>query len=418
MMQESDLFIPIKQVETPSQNSENRMKFIVIGAGLAGLRAAGVASSRGHEVEVLEATDCIGGRVQTDIIDGFRCDKGFQLLNPSYPEARRSLKLSELDLHHFGRGVAVHSSSGTRVLADPFRHPEHLKGSFGAGVKLSDLAALLRWLQLSKNPSATLGETIEHAGFSPLVAQVFERFFSGVVADPSLQASALRARSLFGYFVKGTPALPTQGMAAILSHLAQPLSEQIRLSTPVRTVANAGERVKVTCSTGEQLYADRVVVAAGPRASARLLGQAEPEMNALTTWWFAAKHQPTNLPFLHLDLRDEFQLTHTSVISNICPSYAPAGQHLIQATVAGVHGLADQSAMIQAASILGVTNPDWRLLVRHDIEHALPSATPDQDPLKSQLPRIEVAGDTAQASIQGALSSAVRSIDVLEKFQS
>lgn len=393
------------------------MKFVVIGAGLAGLRAAGLASSRGHKVEVLEASDCIGGRVKTDIIEGFRCDRGFQLLNPSYPEARRALKLKKLDLHPFGRGVAVRSSSGTQVLADPFRHPKHLRGILGADAKFSDLTAFFRWLQLSKNPSSTLGETIEQARFSPLVTQVFERFFSGVVADPSLQVSALAARSLFGYFVKGTPALPAQGMAAIVSQLAEPISEHIRLSTPVHSVANVGEQVQVTCSSGEQLYADRVVIAAGPRASARLLGQAEPKMNALTTWWFSTRHQPTKLPFLHLEVNDGFQLAHTSVISNVCPSYAPAGQHLIQATVAGHHGLDDQSAMAQAASMLGVSNPEWRLLVRHDIEHALPSFSPAHRPLRSRLPRIEVAGDTAQASIQGALGSAVRSINVLEKFQ-
>ena len=101
------------------------MKVIVIGAGLAGLRAAVLASEQGHDVTVLEATQRVGGRVYTELIDGFRCDRGFQLINPGYPDAQRALNLKDLDLHALGRGVAVRDDSGVQILADPFRHPSH-----------------------------------------------------------------------------------------------------------------------------------------------------------------------------------------------------------------------------------------------------------------------------------------------------
>ena len=56
---------------------------IVIGAGLAGLQCARVLTAGGRSVRVLEASDGIGGRVRTDLVDGFRLDRGFQLLNPA-----------------------------------------------------------------------------------------------------------------------------------------------------------------------------------------------------------------------------------------------------------------------------------------------------------------------------------------------
>ena len=111
------------------------MKVIVIGAGLAGLRAAGMAYAQGHDVTVLEASQRVGGRVDTELVDGFRCDRGFQLINPGYPDARRALNLRDLDLHASGRGVAVRDESGVQILADPFRHPSYLRGLFSDTLK-------------------------------------------------------------------------------------------------------------------------------------------------------------------------------------------------------------------------------------------------------------------------------------------
>src|SRR3954466_1298194 len=71
---------------------------VVVGAGLAGLACARRLAASGVAVTVLEAADGVGGRVRTDVVDGFRCDRGFQLLNPAYPEARRVLDLPALRL--------------------------------------------------------------------------------------------------------------------------------------------------------------------------------------------------------------------------------------------------------------------------------------------------------------------------------
>lgn len=381
------------------------MRTLVIGAGLAGLRAAGRLVERGHDVTVLEASSLPGGRVATDVVDGFRCDRGFQLLNPGYAEAKRALDLKALDMHAFGRGVAVRRGSGVDVLADPSHHPARILGLLRGTVSPGDLKAGYQWLQLSKDEGKTLAQSLDDAGFSAPLRPVIERFFQGVVGDRHLGVAAPFARQLALYFLKGSPSLPAQGMAAIAHQLAEPLRGRISYGTEVTSLERDNDQPVAVTSDGGRHAADHVVLAAGPVASARLLGQAEPRMHSLTTWWFAADQRPSDSTFLFVDVREGAAVTNAAVVSNVCPSYAPAGQHLVQVSAAGDHGLGDDEARTQGADIMRAQQADWRLLIRHDITHALPHIAPRSTPLTSNRAGVVVAGDTGEASIQGAMAS-------------
>jgi protoporphyrinogen oxidase len=71
---------------------------LIIGAGLAGLSCARRLRELGIPYQIFEASDDVGGRVRTDHIDGFRLDRGFQVLLTAYAEARRVLDYATLDL--------------------------------------------------------------------------------------------------------------------------------------------------------------------------------------------------------------------------------------------------------------------------------------------------------------------------------
>ena len=58
---------------------------VIVGAGLAGLSAARVIQQHGLSVIILESSDDVGGRVRTDIVDGFQLDRGFQVMLTAYP---------------------------------------------------------------------------------------------------------------------------------------------------------------------------------------------------------------------------------------------------------------------------------------------------------------------------------------------
>lgn len=61
---------------------------IVVGAGVAGMSAARVLAEAGVYVTLLEASDGVGGRVRTDVVNGFVLDRGFQVFIEAYPECR------------------------------------------------------------------------------------------------------------------------------------------------------------------------------------------------------------------------------------------------------------------------------------------------------------------------------------------
>ena len=55
----------------------------VIGAGLSGIICALECQRRGLETVILESSQKVGGRLQSEIIQGAICDRGFQVFLPS-----------------------------------------------------------------------------------------------------------------------------------------------------------------------------------------------------------------------------------------------------------------------------------------------------------------------------------------------
>ncbi|UFU02301.1 FAD-dependent oxidoreductase [Ruania suaedae] len=401
---------------------------IVVGAGLAGLQAARSLQREGLAVTVLEAGDAVGGRVRTDVIDGFRCDHGFQLLNPAYPAVRRWIDTAALGLQRFGTGVVVRDGENTTTLAHPMRHPQHaLETLRSPHLPLGDLAALTRWLgpTLLRATTAsraaqdeTLTASFDRAGLTGrLRRDVLDTFLAGVLADSSGGASANYVKLLMRSFALATPGLPREGMQALPEQLAAALRSPVRLADPVRQVRESADGVEVTTDSG-WLRARAAIVAVGPQDLA-LVDKPTPTTHGLTTWWWRTSEVPTDSSFLMLDASRRGggpagPIWHTAVISNAAPSYAPAGQHLIEATTLldRPDGQADEAAVrADLARLYRTSTRSWDVVAHHVVPHTLPELPP---PLVARRPqrigeRLFVAGDHRDTgSIQGALVSGNR----------
>src|SRR5258707_8880662 len=107
---------------------------LIVGAGLAGLACARRLREIGITFLILEASDGVGGRVRTDAVDGFRLDRGFQVLLTAYPESRRVLDYGALDLRAFEPGALVWKAGRFRTLSDPWRRPGKAWATLSSGI--------------------------------------------------------------------------------------------------------------------------------------------------------------------------------------------------------------------------------------------------------------------------------------------
>lgn len=406
--------------------SGSRVDAAVVGAGLAGLTCAAALQRSGYDVAVLERSEDVGGRVRTDLVDGFRCDRGFQLLNPAYPAVRRLVDVRALELRTFDAGVALSDGERVRVVADPRRCPTRVPSTLRSGyAKPVELARLAAWTapalgnvsRLLARADTTLAQSLDDARVTGRVRrEILEPFLTGVLADAGGGTSAHFAMLLLRSFLTGTPGVPARGMQALPAQLAAPLHGRVELGVTADRVTRGSDGLSVATDAG--VWTGRaVVVATDPVTAAELTGQPAPRMKGLATWWFAPPQAPTSLPLLFLDPRgrDGGPVVNTAVMTNVAPSYAPPGRHLVQATALLPEGdpavPSDAEVLHHLSQIYRCPTSGWDLVTTHMVRQAQPEQPP---PLVARRPvslgdGLFVAGDHRDtASIQGAMTSGRR----------
>ncbi len=397
---------------------------VVVGAGAAGLRAAAVLAEAGRSVLVLEAAETPGGRLASRRVEGWVLDRGFQVLNPAYPELRRALDLEALDLQPFDPGLAVASGGRLHALADPRRRPaalaSWLRTSLVPWPERLGLLRLAAWVALPRQPlrpgrwpERPLRDELARLGVPDgTVDRLLRPFLQGVLLETELATSARVARLILRSFFAGTPALPAQGMAAVGAALAARLPVGcLRTGTPVAQVSEG----EVRLASGERMRARAVLVATDPASAASLLpGLRVPPCRSVTTLFFQAPSSPWRHRLLVVDAEDRL-VANTCVLTEVAPSYGPAptAGALVQASVLGAPAADEHAALAQAvrgrlARLYGTDTTSWDLLAVVPVPDALPAAEPPW-PIRHRATRsgsIFVCGDhRATPSLQGALVS-------------
>jgi phytoene dehydrogenase-like protein len=398
---------------------------VIVGAGLAGLAAARPLVSAGRHVVVLEASDAVGGRVRTDVVDGFRLDRGFQILLTAYPELDRQVDMAALDLQRFDPGALVWKQGRGHVVSDPFRMPKYAAATALAPIgSLLDKAriALLRRRVLRTPAPALLRRddiaiiaALRAEGFSQRMIDTFLRpLLAGIHLDPSLATSRRMFEVIFQSLSKGDATVPRLGMGALPQQLAGHLPDStIHLSTPV---ASVNGRI-VTTTDGRTITAGAVVVATEGPAAAKLIGTRAVGSNPVTCVWFGASAPPVPDKLIVLDGASTGPVMNVAIMSNVAPSYAPPGQALIGAVLPGVHqpGAADD-ARKQLRGWWGSQVDAWQHLRTDAIAHGQPSQVPPFSPKRRVAlgDGLFVCGDHRDtASIQGALYSGRRTAEAV-----
>ena len=294
----------------------------VIGSGIAGLAAAHVLSTRGP-VTLYEADARLGGHADTHEVEvGGRTlgiDTGFIVHNDrTYPTLLRL----------FGElGVATQESDMSMSVRDDesgleYAGAKKAKGLFPRRSNLTDRAYLRMLTEVrafhrearavlgraagDDDRDETLGAFAERVGFTPYFVRHFLEPVVGAVwsCDPALSLD-YPARYLFEFLdhhgmltVFGSPTwrTVTGGSKRYVEALAAGLDE-VRLSSPVRSVVETPLGVVVQDARGGSETYDAVVVAVHPHQALAMLSEATPSQREV----LGAIHYSSNVAQLHTD---------------------------------------------------------------------------------------------------------------------
>lgn len=335
---------------------------IVVGAGVSGLACARRLRGTGLDTLVLEASDDVGGRVRTDGVDGFRLDRGFQVLPTAYPEAQAILDYERLRLRRFERGAVVRRDGRFHHVADPRRAPLVALRALGSRlVTPRDAIGVARLLRRGGEDTTTR-EALAAAGLSRTATDGFlAPFLRGIYLESELSTTSRFLDFVLETFSAGPAAVPERGMGEIAEQLAE--GADVRLSTPVAAVAPRSVRL----AGGEEIEARAVVV-----ATAELLDDAPAGWSAVTCLYFDAPGAPLPGGWLVLDGDGEGPVNNLAVLTEVSPAYGPPGRALVSASVLGAGEPDEEAVRRQLAGWFGATVRDWRPLRTYTIERALP----------------------------------------------
>ncbi len=427
----------------------------IIGAGMAGLAAARTLRKAGESCEIFEASGEVGGCVRSENIGDIRVDRGFQVFNSWYPAVKEILspgEYSSLEIKSFKPAIRTLTSDGLALIADPIRAPHlipaFLRTNFGSALSLKDVYYLQRWVrsELSHRSSLELRtvkdarlrkdisvrESLDQARVTgSLRKNVIDPLLRAFTYDTDGETSAFFAKWLIVTLLRGTLAVPEQGMGELAHVMGKIPGVDIHLNSPVEDVRIVESATKGRVNlqvNGEKKTFDYAISALPPREEARLLGFRERRMRGVSTWWLVAPEKLDGQPVITVDGCANTALSSVADITSASPTYAP-GRGLIAANVvhgpAGVEGLpGDSEVMTGAGKLLGVDASGWEVLTRHDIPDAMPVLSPTMTikrgkELELLGDRLAVAGvQHATPTVDGAIRSGQRAAkQIIEQLQ-
>jgi NAD(P)-binding Rossmann-like domain/Flavin containing amine oxidoreductase len=323
---------------------------IVVGAGLSGLTAARLLQSAGLSTLIIESSDRPGGRVKSDIIDGYTLDHGFQVINRGYPNIKRTGVLDELRFTPMVDG------------AIPFR--------VSGGVRrVSDLS-------------------------TPFLRGVF-------LTEPRSVSTRVRFE-IYKSFLQGRPGFVDGGVSAFSEALARPVTD-IHYRETVHSMETG------VVQTDHATYsAEHIVVATDAVTANQLVASLEvTPMNRSTTWYHVSNSRIEGAG--RFTVSSLGLAINSFAISDRVPSYAPHGKQLFSSTT--LHATSESEVRRELSKIWKADTSRWELIARYEIKKSLPVHRPGKS-LYSQFeiePGLFVIGDhRAYPSQQGAMESGRR----------
>jgi len=360
---------------------------IIIGGGLSGIIAARQLNSQGIDFLLLEATDRIGGRIKTDVIDGYRLDHGFQVLLSAYPEARKWLDYNALDLKSFDPGAVLLYPDGKKdLIGDPLRkisslfptvfsNAGSLKDKFLI-LKLRNRLSRLSVEEIFQQKELSTKEILRSEyGFSErMVNRFFEPFFAGIFLEKELNTSRRMFDFVFKMFSAADTCVPNLGMEEIPKSLAYSLPEE-SIKTNARD--DKIENQNVYLEDGSTFSAPHIVLATQATGIVKEYAPVDSTYQSTTHVHFVANEPPIKKKLIALNTNKARLVNNICTINRIAPGYATSGKNLISISIVGDHNLStselEKAIKNEMKTWFGPATQNWEHLHTRKIDYALPN---------------------------------------------
>ncbi len=373
---------------------------IIIGGGLSGLCVARQLHSQGIDFQLLEATDRVGGRIKTDVIDGYRLDHGFQVLLTAYPEAKRILDYEKLDLKAFSPGALLLYANGQKDrIGDPLRDFSSLFPTV-----LSNAGNLFDKLRILKLKNRLAGKSIEQIfrqaekstqsvlsedyGFSPkMIDRFFAPFFAGIFLEKDLVTSRRMFDFVFKMFGEGDTAVPNLGMEEIPKQLVASLpKDSIQCNARVSKIA--GQTVYL--ADGSTFSAPNIIVATEATGLVKELTKVKTVHQSTTHLHFIADEAPVEQPLIALNTNKKRLSNNICTINKVAKGYASGDKNLVSISIVGNTDLSEKelakAVQQELATWFGNATQGWQHLHTRRVQYALPN----QRSVQNEIPLKEI----------------------------
>lgn len=403
---------------------DTNKKITIIGAGISGLIAAIELEKLGFKPTVIEANDRVGGRVKTDIVDGFQLDHGFQVLLEAYPKAQKYLNYKNLELQKLIPGAVIYKNGKTTLIGDPLRDFSLLIPTIVANVgSIKDKLAIFKLNLELKNKSIeaifeaeqlTTLQYLKNKGFSDRIIQnFFKPFFTGIFLETELHTSSAMFEFTYKMFGEGLAVIPKEGIQAIPNQLKSQLTTtQFRFNTKVKTV----EEGRIVLEDGSISTSDIIIIATD---ASKIVALKNPiGWKSCDTLYFEVEKNTLKKPIIGL-LADSDALINNIFYTTSIANNNTSKVEVLSVTIVKNHTL-DQTHLINRVKTelknnCGIITK--RFIKRYTIKKALPNIehvdNNGGDTKFKFSDTIYLAGDT---QLNGSLNAAMTSGELVAKL--
>ena len=397
-------------------NNKKKCIIHIIGAGISGLTAAQVLEKKGFYPVVLEATDRVGGRVKTEVVNGHQMDHGFQVLLTGYPAAQRYLNYEKLNLQKIAPGAAIFKNKKQIIIGDPLRDlffllPTLLSGigNFQDKIKILQLNAELKkksLLAIFSTPTEKTSTYLTKFGFSKnMISDFFKPFFSGIFLETKLETSSRMFEFVYKMFGEGYATIPKSGMEAIPKQLLKQLKNTtFKYNTKVAEV-NEGE---IVLEDQTKIKSHYTLIATQANRLLPHLNRQSISWKSCVNFYFETDKRTIKKPLIGL-IAKQSSLVNNIFYTTSIATKTRAKKELLSVTVIDTQNLSKETLLKQVKKELkelcGIDA--GQLIKQYTIPMALPNLanlTHELDPIDTQVGNtLFVAGDTLlNASLNAA----------------